>query len=235
MKRILIVDDDVSTRLLLKTMLSSSGYLVVGEAETGRQAILMALDLSPDLILMDIVMPGDMDGISAAEKIKETSDIPIVFISGYCKPEYVERAKRVEPYGYVMKPFNGAEIGAFIEIALYKSKMKREMDEANRQLNDMNLSLQQEAEERRHVEETLRRSEKKYRTLVENLNDVIYSVDLHGRITYISPPVTSILGYTPAELINKHFTHLVHPEDKDAIERAFVNILQGRFRPNEYR
>ena len=176
MKRILIVDDEAPARMVLNAMLSSSGYQVVGEAKTGRQAVEMALDLYPDLVLMDVVMPGDMDGISAAEKIKQESDIPIVFISGHGNPEYIERAKKSEPFGYLIKPFDRTEMRAFIEIALYRSKMKREVDEVNRRLNGMNLSLQQEVEDRRRAEETLRHSEKKYRTLVENLNDVIYSV-----------------------------------------------------------
>jgi signal transduction histidine kinase len=153
MKRILIVDDDASVRLVLRKMLSSSGYHVAGEAETGRQAVEMAQDLHPDLVLMDIVMPGEMDGISAAEKIKQDSDIPIVFISGHGNPEYIERAKQSEPFGYLMKPFDQAEMRASIEIALYRSEMKRKTDQTNRQLKDLNLSLQQEIEDRKRAEE----------------------------------------------------------------------------------
>ena len=99
MASILIVDDELTTRLELDEMLTAAGYHVAGGAETGRQAVEMAGELAPDLILMDIVMPGRLDGISAAEIIKADSNIPIIFLSGYGDPEFVERAKRVEPFG----------------------------------------------------------------------------------------------------------------------------------------
>ena len=134
MASILIVDDELTTRLELDEMLTSAGYQVAGRVETGQQAVEMAGELAPDLILMDIVMPGELDGISAAEIIKADSNIPIIFLSGYGDPELVERAKRVEPFGYVMKPFDETEVKAFVEIALYKSKIERELEAANRKV-----------------------------------------------------------------------------------------------------
>jgi two-component system cell cycle sensor histidine kinase/response regulator CckA len=134
MARILIVDDEWTTRQVLREMLSAAGYNVAGEAETGVQAVEMTAELQPDLILMDIVMPGDMDGISAAERIKSDSNIPVVFITGFGEPEYIERAKRLEPFGYVMKPFDETEVKAFVEIALYKSNIERKLEQANREL-----------------------------------------------------------------------------------------------------
>ncbi|MCP4576693.1 MAG: response regulator [Deltaproteobacteria bacterium] len=133
MARILIVDDEWTMRFALHEMLSAAGYSVAGEAETGRQAVEMAGELQPDLILMDIVMPGDMDGISAAEEIKADSKIPIVFISGYGDPEYIDRAKRLEPFGYVMKPFDETEVKAFVEIAIYKNNIEKKLEQANRE------------------------------------------------------------------------------------------------------
>ena len=134
MASILIVDDELTTRLELDEMLTAAGYHVAGGAETGRQAVEMAGELAPDLILMDIVMPGRLDGISAAEIIKADSNIPIIFLSGYGDPEFVERAKRVEPFGYVMKPFDETEVKAFVEIALYKSNIERKLEASNREL-----------------------------------------------------------------------------------------------------
>ena len=130
----LLVDDDFTIKLEIAEMLTAKGYDVVGMAENGLQSIEMAQNLNPDLILMDIVMPGDMDGIAAAEKIRQESDIPIVFITGYGGPEYVERAKAVEPFGYVMKPFDEKEISAVVEIALYKSKMELQLKKSRRAL-----------------------------------------------------------------------------------------------------
>ena len=152
MARILIADDDLITRMELSEMLDSAGHDLVGEAETGQQAIQMARTFHPDLIVMDIVMPGGMDGITAAERIKKESDTAIVFISGYGDPEYIERAKRLEPFGYVMKPFEEREVKAFIEIALHKREMELKL---------------------RNAHELLKKSEEKYRLLFEMSNEAV--------------------------------------------------------------
>ena len=102
-------------------------------------------------------------------------------------------------------------------------------------VGDGTIVVVRDITERKQAEEALRRSEEKYRDLIENLNNVIYSVNAAGTITYVSPPVESILGYTPVELMGKHFAHLIHPEDLDAVHWAFSDILKGRIYPNEYR
>jgi len=95
-------------------------------------------------------------------------------------------------------------------------------------------SLQDITEHKRSVDELLRSNEK-YRELAENLNDVLYAVDADGTITYVSPPVKSVFGYTPDELVGKHFAHIIHPEDLDTVRLAFAEVLQGRLYPREYR
>ena len=90
MTKIMIADDDFAIGMEIEEMLTALGYDVVGQAGSGQEAVKMAQDLKPDIILMDIVMPKGMNGIDAAEKIKAESDIPIIFISG---DEAVERAK----------------------------------------------------------------------------------------------------------------------------------------------
>ncbi len=104
MSRIMLVDDDVAVRRVLAERLTSLKYDVVGQAESAAKAVEMARTLKPDVILMDIVMPGQMDGISAAEQIKRETDVVIIFLTGYGNTELLERAKRTEPYGYLMKP-----------------------------------------------------------------------------------------------------------------------------------
>jgi two-component system, response regulator PdtaR len=94
----------------MEEMLTALGYDVVGQAESAMEAIDMARELNLDLILMDVVMPGKMNGMEAAAKIKEELDIPIIFISGCGDSEHVEKAKKVQPYGYVMKPFDENQI-----------------------------------------------------------------------------------------------------------------------------
>jgi len=157
MPKILIADDDFSIGMENEEMLIALGYDVVGQAGSGRQAVEMARDHKPDIILMDVLMPGEMNGIDAAERIKAELDIPIVFISGYGDPEYIERAKKLEPFGYVMKPFDAEEIRAFIEIALHKKAMELKLRKANDQLNHANHKLKQEIRERKEAEKELRR------------------------------------------------------------------------------
>ena len=131
MHNILLVDDDFVFKMDLERSLASMGYHVVGLAESGEESVQMARDLHPDLILMDIVMPGSMDGISAAEKIRQESDVAIVFITGHSDPQTIERAKRVEPFGYIMKPFSEAAIRSIVEIAFYRKEMERKLKKGN--------------------------------------------------------------------------------------------------------
>ncbi len=95
--------------------------------------------------------------------------------------------------------------------------------------------LELEVAERMQTEETLRESEEKYRELVENINDVIYSTDKNGIVTYISPLIEDVMGYRPSEIIGKSFADFIHPEDLSIIMKKFVEILSGNLGPTEYR
>ena len=161
MPKILIVDDEWLTRLEIEEMLTDLGYDVAGQAETGAEAIAMARELTPDLILMDVKMPGEMNGIDAAREIKKELKIPIVFISGYGDPEYIEAAKEVAPFGYVMKPFDEREVHAFIEIALSRKKLELELEEYHERLEQTNLDLRKEITARKNTEMALRESEER--------------------------------------------------------------------------
>jgi len=167
MPKILIVDDEWLTRLEIEEMLTDLGYDVAGKAETGAEAVAMARELNPDLILMDVKMPGEMNGIDAAREIKAELGTPIVFISGYGDPEYVEAAKEIAPFGYVMKPFDEREIHAFVEIALSRRELELKLQEAHdelerrvesrtAELEKANKQLKEENEARKRTEEALR-------------------------------------------------------------------------------
>jgi PAS domain S-box-containing protein len=172
MARILVVDDELTTRMELFEMLTSLGYEVVGQAENGEQGINMADELKPDLILMDIVMPGKMDGIDAAYEIKQRSDCAIVFVTGFGDPEYVEKAKRVEPFGYVVKPFDKNELLGVIEIALHKNKIERELRETKDLLNQKVFKQTQQ----------LSNTGKQLKALMNACPDTAVLLDLDGTI-----------------------------------------------------
>ena len=118
---ILIVEDEGLIALDLETHLLNLGYQIAGIAETGRLAIQKALASPlPDLILMDIRLKGDMDGIEAASKIIAQIDIPIIFLTAFADNSTLNRAKLISPFAYIRKPFDIADLHISIEIALQK-------------------------------------------------------------------------------------------------------------------
>ncbi|MBF0508862.1 MAG: response regulator [Deltaproteobacteria bacterium] len=141
--KIMIVDDEAVIALRLKKALSAVGYDVVGTASSGVQAVELARHFRPDVILMDIVMPGRLDGIAAAELIKSELDIPIIFLTAYSADQFVEKAKLTEPFGFIVKPFHDSELKAAIEVAVYKKGMERRLRKSKEELETTNLELEQ--------------------------------------------------------------------------------------------
>lgn len=120
MHRILIVEDELIAAESLSLDLKKLGYEVIGIVSTGEKAINKARESSPDLILMDIMLKGSMDGITAAHKIYRECKIPIVYLSAYADSETLQRAKQIPAYGYLVKPYKIADITTTITIALAK-------------------------------------------------------------------------------------------------------------------
>ena len=121
--KILIVEDEVIVAMEMKQQLENIGYEVVGIASTGQEAIDISLEKTPDVILMDIMLKGEMDGIEAAEKIRKFQDNHIIYTTAYSDAELLERAKLTEPNGYILKPLISKEVDANIQMAIYKSKI----------------------------------------------------------------------------------------------------------------
>ena len=103
-KKILIVEDEVMLSAWLKIQLEDEGYLVCGSFTTGEESVEFVQKTKPDIILMDINLVGEIDGIEAAEVITEKSNIPIIFMTGYTDPKVYERAQKIKPLAYLIKP-----------------------------------------------------------------------------------------------------------------------------------
>ncbi|MDY6966042.1 MAG: PAS domain S-box protein [Halobacteriota archaeon] len=191
MFKIMAVDDEAVITMQLEEHLTTLGYEVVESASSGEEAIDMARDLRPDIILMDIVMPGKFDGIDASRMIKEELDIPVIFLTAHADDELVNKAKAVEPFGYIIKPFQEKEIKAAIEIAIYKKEMDRR----------------------------LYRSEKRYRSLVDTASEAIISVDSSENIVSWNSAAVTLFGYTTAETIGKPFTSFALIRSKQLDEK----------------
>jgi len=126
MPKILVVDDEAIITMQLEERLSAMGYTVAGMAASGEEAVEKARRIRPDLVLMDIVMPGKMNGIEAAKIVASDLNIPVVFVTSYADDAIIEKAKSVRPYGYIVKPFNELEIKAAIEVALFRKAAELE-------------------------------------------------------------------------------------------------------------
>jgi two-component system, response regulator PdtaR len=138
MSKILVVDDEAIITMQLEERLSVLGYTVAGMAASGEDAVDKARRIRPDLVLMDIVMPGRMNGIEAATIITKELDIPVVFITAYADDRIIEQAKHARPYGYIVKPFNELEIKAAIEVALFRKASEQEEQESRKSAQEIN-------------------------------------------------------------------------------------------------
>lgn len=129
---ILVVEDEFIVSAEIEERITAMGYRSVGSADRGDLALELVGQEHPDLILMDIRLKGEMDGITAAEEIRRRFHLPVIFLTAYSEDSTLERAKLVEPYGYILKPFDDRELKSAIEIALYRHKAEQEILRLNR-------------------------------------------------------------------------------------------------------
>ena len=181
---ILIVEDEAIIGMELKSKLQNLGYEVISVVNTAEEAINKAEADKPDLILMDIRIKGEMDGIDTAEVIRKQFGIPVVFSTAYLDEERIERAKITMPFGYVLKPFQERDLKVTIEKALTVSKVDAE---------------------RRKIEEAFKESEEKYRNILESIGEGYIENDLKGNYVFCNDAYCKIIGYTRNELLEKSY------------------------------
>jgi PAS domain S-box-containing protein len=207
MKTILLVEDEAITSIVISKTLVKFGYNVI-TADTGEKAVETALSNNNiDLILMDIDLGKGIDGTEAAAIILKDRDIPVVFLSSHTEPEIVEKTEKITSYGYVVKNSVTTVLNASIKMAF-------KLFNANKKT--------QEKEER-------------YRFLVENLNDVIFTLDMESIITYVSPQIESLSQYLIEDVIGKNFTKFIHPDDLPLLFERYALFLNGLIEPWEFR
>ncbi|PSB35621.1 hybrid sensor histidine kinase/response regulator [filamentous cyanobacterium Phorm 46] len=125
--KILVVEDEVIVAEDIAGRLKKLGYIVTGTVVSGEEALEKVAEERPDLVLMDIVLKGDMDGIITAEKIRAKVDVPIVFLTAYADDKTLRRAKLTNPFGYIIKPFQQHDLRVAIEIALHRHEIEAKM------------------------------------------------------------------------------------------------------------
>ncbi len=161
-----IVEDESIIAMDLKSRLLKMGYHVAGISGYAEEAIEEIRLNSPDIVLMDIVLKGTMDGIEAAAIIREELEIPVVYLTAYSEESTISRAKMTEPYGYILKPFMERDLRIVIEIALYKSSMERR----------------------------LRESERWLKTTMQSMGEGIIATDSEGLVRFMNPVATGLTG-----------------------------------------
>ncbi|WP_342305166.1 PAS domain S-box protein [Methanolobus sp. ZRKC5] len=196
--KILIVEDELITALDMKNRLEDFGYLVPFTVASGEEAIEKVEEICPDLVLMDVMLEGDMDGIQAAEQIHARFDIPVVYLTAYADDNTLQRAKITEPFGYILKPFEEKELFTSIEIALYKHKMEIKLKER----------------------------EEKYSALVENGNDGIIIIQ-DFMIKYANQKMLDMTNYSFDEANELPLMNLISPEHIDLVKKRYVKRLRG--------
>ena len=133
-ERILIVEDEGIVAADLEDRLKHLGYTVAGKAASGERALQQVAATKPDVVLMDIILQGHMDGVQAAEEIVNRHAIPVVYLTAHADELTVRRAQDSGPFGYILKPFDERELGIAIEIALYRSRAEAKLRDLNREL-----------------------------------------------------------------------------------------------------
>jgi two-component system, response regulator PdtaR len=125
--KILIVENERIVADDIKNLLEELGYDVIGISGTGKDALSKTYETNPDLILMDIILTGNMDGIETAQQINELYHVPFIYLTAYYDDDILERASQTQPAGYITKPFTSVGLHTAIQMALYKQKKLKEI------------------------------------------------------------------------------------------------------------
>lgn len=189
--KILVVEDERITAEDIKSGLENAGYKVPALVSSGKDAVELAGELKPDLVLMDIKLKGKMDGIEAAGKIKLLYDIPVIYLTAYSDEYTVERAKVTEPSGYVLKeenglvkkPFEESELHTAIEITLYRHKMEKDHDIL---LNAM----------------------------LKYIDDAVIATNFEGKIKLMNSVAENLTGWKLDESVGKELMEIFTPLNK---------------------
>ena len=174
--QILVVEDEGIIAQDIQNTLKKLGYAVPAIAYSGKEGIEKVQEIQPDLVLMDIVLGGGIDGIEAAEQIRRRFHIPVVYLTAYADEKTLQRAKITEPFGYILKPFEEKELYITIEMALYKHEMERRLKESQQWLT----------------------------TTLKSIGDAVIATDINGCVIFMNPIAESLTGWKQKEASGKH-------------------------------
>ncbi|MFS0516634.1 ATP-binding protein [Nostoc sp. UIC 10607] len=201
--RILVVEDEVIVARTIASQLSQLGYIVTGTASSGKVAIAKASETQPELVLMDIILKGEMDGIATASKIREQLDVPIIYLTAYGDDHTLERAKVTQPFGYIVKPFTTKDLRIAIEIALLKHQLERDLRENRDQLA----------------------------TLLNSMSDAVIATNEEGMVTFMNPAAESLTGWQQKDALGNEAAKIFHIVDEvtgTTLESPVTKVLRDQ-------
>ena len=199
--RIMVVEDEAVISMEIQDRLTKMGHSICGTAASGEEAVSIATAKRPDLILMDVQLRGEVDGVQTAKQIRDLIEIPIIYLTAFADDRTVERAKLTQPFGYLIKPFSEKELYAAIEMALYKNSM----------------------------EARVRDSERRYATTIRCIADCVIVTDTDMKITLMNPAAQSVTGWKQEEAVGKKLDEvckLVEEKALIAIESPMAKAIR---------
>lgn len=186
---ILVVEDESMIQAYLVQLLQRMGLNVTAAVSSGEEAVQTALEKRPDLILMDIMLQGSMNGIEATRRIHEKADIPVIFLTAYADGPIIQQAVETSPHGYITKPCKDRDLYSAIQLALFRHEFERR----------------------------LKASEEKFRSLFEDVPDAILITSPEGRLLDVNPAGIALFGYQNRETMMRDFDasrHYSSPEER---------------------
>ena len=207
MAKILIVEDEVIVAWDIKETLEKLGHTVIDPVVSGAEALGSAVNDSPDLVLMDIRLEGDIDGITAGDEIYQQLKIPIVYLTAHADEFTLARATRTNPFGYIIKPFQSQSLQSTIEVAL----------------------------QRHQVEVAAQNTQACLTNTLNSIGCGIITTDRQGLVTQINPVATALTGYNETAALGQYIGQVFRLiEQRIPRPIRFNGPLHGRKEPNNY-
>jgi two-component system cell cycle sensor histidine kinase/response regulator CckA len=201
-KLILVVEDERVVAKDLQRTLANMGYFVPATAASGDEALRLVAERCPALVLMDIHIKGETDGVETARLIRAKFDVPVVFLTAYADGETIARAKLAEPHGYLLKPVKGEELRSTVEIALHKHDIERQ----------------------------LRERERWFAATLNSIGDAVISTDAAGLVTFMNPAAEALTRWQSAAAAGSPLGEVVRlrdPSTRSAAASPIASALRG--------
>ncbi|MBY4896161.1 response regulator [Cupriavidus sp. AU9028] len=198
---ILIVEDDRVVARDIAQQLTREGYRIVATVGSGEEALRIAEEQAPDLVLMDLQIDGARDGIEVAAAMRDRMRIPVVFLTAYADRETVQRATLTEPFGYLVKPFEDSQLRTVVQMALYKYA----------------------------AEQRLRQSESRFAATLASIGDAVIATDSTGHVTFINPAAEAITGWPGDRAMGLPLSAIfraVHAESREPMDNPAAMVLR---------